>query len=188
MIVLKSPIRVRVTALYASTTVDSLVTTLQPHLDFTLEGIVGERRHPPGSVKLSDSRDRGIPQGTLIRNWRMWTAVAEEELQQIAHKLGIPTLDPALLGANIVFAGCAQLTQIPRGSTIWFPSGLVLTIEGENFPCIGPGQEIAQHFPGVKASLFPKAARHLRGLVGVVYVAGHIEVGDEAEIRPPRDE
>ena len=180
------PVTVRVTALYVAADPNSLVSSPQQRLEFTLEGILGEGRHPPAFVRSSDSRDKGIPRGTPVRNWRQWSAVSLEELQSIAEELGIPELDGALLGANIVFTGMPSFTQVPRGSTIWFPSGAVLSVECENGPCTQPGDVISQSYPHVKPSQFPAAAMHRRGLVGVVYVAGTIELGNKAEIRPPR--
>jgi MOSC domain-containing protein YiiM len=155
----------------------------QPRLsiELTLEGILGDKH--AGFTRAADGRDDGIKRGTLVRNWRQWTAVSVEELKKIAERLRISHLDPALLGANLLFSGCDDLTQIPKGSMIWFPSGAVLTVEGENGPCIGPGKEIAKRFKHVEPAAFPKAAKKLRGLVGVVYRGGTVKVGDTGIIR-----
>ena len=78
---------------------------------------------------------------------------------------------PEWLGANIAFSGLEALTAVPAGSKIWLPNGAILSVEGENEPCVLPGKEIARHFSSVEAKDFCKAAKGLRGLVGVVYRA-----------------
>lgn len=160
---------------------DSLIKTPRQSLELTLEGIAGDKH--AGFTKPADARDPGIKRGTPVRNWRQWSAVSTHELELIAKAMDISSLDPALLGANITFSGCENLTQIPKGSSIIFQSGLILTVEGENLPCLGPGEEIAKVFPQVEANTFPKAAMHLRGLVGVVYVPGMMSVGDKARVK-----
>jgi hypothetical protein len=54
----------------------------------------------------------------------------------------------------------------------------VLTVSGENEPCLGPGKVIAQQYPPLTASRFPKAALHRRGLVAVVEKPGVIHAGE----------
>jgi MOSC domain-containing protein YiiM len=151
-------------------------------LEFTLEGIVGDRH--AGFTKRADARDQGVKRGTPVRNWRQWSAVSLEELAQIAAGMGIARVEPAWLGANLAFSGCDGLTQLPKGSMLWFASGLVLAVEGENVPCSGPGKEIARHLAEAPAARFVPAARGLRGLVGVVYRAGRAAVGDMVIVRP----
>src|SRR5579885_479226 len=175
---MKTNLNANVTALYLASSATNLVKSPTQYIDCALEGLTGDMRHPPGFIKPADGRDKDIARGTPVRNWRQWSAVSVEELQQIAHAMGIEHLDGSYLGTNITFAGCPNLTQIPRGATIWFPSGAVLTVEAENAPCIGPGKAIMEAYPHIDARQFPKAAHHRRGLVGVVYVAGRINVGD----------
>ena len=153
-------------------------------IEIQLEGLVGDRHI--GFAKKADGRDTGVKRGTPVRNWRQWSAVSLEDLQIIAQRLEIAELTPELLGANIAFSGMEGFTSIPRGSTIWLPDGGILSVEEENAPCIGPGKEIAKHFVEVNASQFCKAANGLRGLVGVVFQAGKITVGDMADLRVAR--
>lgn len=145
-------------------------------LDFTLEGIVGDRH--AGFVKRADARDRGVRRGTPVRNWRQWSAVSCEDLAEVAARMQIERVDPAWIGANLAFSGQTGFTRMPRGSMLWFASGLVLAVEGENVPCSGPGKEIARHDSAADATRFVAAARGRRGLVGVVYRAGRACVGD----------
>src|SRR5271170_3682221 len=159
------PVEIRVEALCLGTDQHSLIKTHTGSIQADLDGMVGDKHR--GFTKPADGRDQGVPRGTPVRNWRQWTAVSLEELRTIAQRLALEKLDPSLLGANIAFSGVEDLTQIPRGSKIWFPSGAVLEIEGENLPCLGPGKEIAKQFPHVKSVDFPRVANKLRGLVGV---------------------
>ncbi|MBY0548567.1 MAG: hypothetical protein K2W95_14955 [Candidatus Obscuribacterales bacterium] len=188
-------IQVRVEQLAVGASESGILKEPTLSLEFTLEGIVGDRH--AGFTKKADGRDQGVRRGTIVRNWRQWSAVSTEELERISAAMQIEKIEPTWLGANIAFSGHESLTQIPKGSTIWFSSGAVLTVEGENAPCIGPGKEIARHFDSVSPSAFPKAAQHLRGLVGVVYRAGKVSLGSTATIvpyegfdaltRPPQD-
>jgi hypothetical protein len=174
------PLEVKVESLCLGTSGSGVVKTACQQLRVELDGIVGDRHR--GFSKPADGRDTGLARGTAIRNWRQWSAVSLEELKTVAERLGIESLEPALLGANITFSGVSGFTQVPRGSKIWFPRGAVFTVEDENSPCIGPGKEIARVFPQVRPADFPLAAQHLRGLVGVVHKAGEIWVGDLARI------
>ncbi len=153
-------------------------------LELALDGIVGDRHF--GFVKKADGRDTGIKRGTLIRNWRQWSAVSQEELDTIAERLDISALDPALLGANICFSGLPGFTQLPPATTITFPDGAILKVEAENAPCILPGKEIAKVFNEFEPKRFAAAAMHLRGLVGVVHAPGKISRGDTAVIKFPQ--
>jgi hypothetical protein len=162
---------------------DALETRALASLEFQLDGVAGDKHI--GYTRQSDARDEGLKRGTLVRNWRQWSAVSREELEKIKQAMDLPELSPELLGANICFSGHDSLTLLPRGSMIWFPSGAVLTVEGENEPCMGPGRAIAKRFPQVKAAQFPKAAKQLRGLVGIVYCAGVVKLGDRAVVKLP---
>ncbi len=143
-----------------------------------LEGLDGDRHG--GFTKPADARDPGIKRGTPVRNWRQWSAVSVEDLEIIAKNLSIPHVKPEWLMANICFSGMDNFTQMARGAKILFPSGAILHVEAENEPCLGPGKKIQHHFKQVSAGQFPKAAMGLRGIVGVVYCAGDINVGDVA--------
>jgi MOSC domain-containing protein YiiM len=162
---------------------DGLETRPVLSLDLELEGVAGDKHI--GFTRGADARDEGVKRGTPVRNWRQWSAVSVEELEKIKQAMKLPSLPPELLGANICFAGHENLTLIPRGSMIWFPSGAILTVEGENEPCMGPGRAIAKRFPEASAAQFPKAAKQLRGLVGIVYRAGTVKLGDQAIVKLP---
>lgn len=173
-------LEVKVEALCLGQKPDAVLKCHVEKLCFELDGIVGDRHR--GFSKAADGRDRGVVRGTPVRNWRQWSAVSIEELEIVAQRLGVDKIDPAWLGANLAFSGHAEFTKLPIGTRIWFPGGAVLSVEAENQPCLGPGKEIACHMPAVKAADFPKNALKLRGLVGVVFKAGAVELGDIARI------
>jgi hypothetical protein len=161
---------------------DLLEKVTRESLTFSFEGIVGDKH--AGFTKPADGRNPEYPRGTLMRNDRQWSAVAIEEMQRIAEHLGIPELNPGWIGANIAFRGLEPFTLLPRGTRLFFPSGAVLRVEDENNPCSGPGKVLSSKYPelDLKPSLFPKAALHLRGLVGVVERPGLVSVGDIARV------
>ncbi len=147
-------------------------------LDFTLEGILGDKH--AGFTKKADARNPEYKRGTKMRNDRQWSAVAPDELAEAARALGVETIDAAWLGANLSFSGIPNFTRLPKGTKLIFASGAVLVVEGENMPCVGPVRVIAAHYPDLKLSpnRFVKAAMHKRGLVGMVERAGAVRVGD----------
>lgn len=150
-------------------------------VEVSLEGIVGDVHS--GFSRPSDGRDKGVVRGTPVRNWRQWSAVSKEELEKVAKAMGVAEIPPGALSANLVFSGISNFTQLTKGSSIWFQNGVVLAVEEENEPCVGPGKELAAMYAEIKAHDFVKAAVNLRGLVGVVYRAGIVTVGEQAEVK-----
>lgn len=130
------------------------------------------------------------PEGTRRRNERQWSAVCVEELAEIQKTMGLKeTLTAASLGANICLEGMPQLSRLPRGTLLKFPSGAELMVEEYNPPCMEMGQKIAATYTStsgeeIQQTAFSKAAQLSRGLVGVVEVEGSIQVGDEVTIVP----
>ncbi|MBC7996969.1 MAG: MOSC domain-containing protein [Leptolyngbya sp.] len=151
-------------------------------LQLNLLGIVGDRH--AGELKKADGRDKGIVRGTLIRNWRQWSAVSIEEINIIAENLHVENLDPALLGPNLVFSGIENFTQLPVGTLLEFPEAILL-VERENDPCTKAGKVVASAHNGVTEHAFVKAAWHRRGLVGTVKQAGLIRADDPIKVVLP---
>lgn len=151
--------------------------------EVSLEGFVGDVHG--GFVRKADSRDKPIPRGTPVRNWRQWSAISIEELEEIARTMGIERIEPWMLAANITVSGVANFTQLPRGTHLHFDGGTILTVECENAPCVQPGQEIEKVYKEKKPQEFVKAAIHKRGLVGVVYHPGTIRIGEMVKIVLP---
>lgn len=176
---------IKVEAVYIGDSQDSLVKTPVDLIEVNLEGIVGDKHG--GFTKKADSRDRElfgnkIVKGQMVRNWRQWSGLETSEMARVARNMGLDSFDPAFLGPNVLFSGIEGFTQLPKGSTIWFPEDAVFYIEGENLPCIGPGEQIAKQHPEVNPSKFVKAAMGLRGLVGTVYRPGVIRPGELAVV------
>jgi hypothetical protein len=129
------------------------------------------------------------PAGTIRRNERHWSGVSAEELAHITERLDLTEpLSPATLGANLCFEGIPEFSLLPKGTTLWFPSGAVLQVEEYNPPCGDMGAQIASKYStrsGVALTgttwLRPAAGR--RGVVGVIDVPGEIRTGDEVEVR-----
>lgn len=151
-------------------------------LELSLHGIIGDRH--AGELKKADGRDKGIIRGTLIRNWRQWSAVSFEEINVIAENLQVENLDPALLGPNLVISGIENFTQLPVGTLLEFPEAILL-VERENDPCTKAGKVVQSTYNGVTEHSFVKAAWHRRGLVGTVKQAGLIRAGDPIRVVLP---
>ncbi|MCM3115368.1 MOSC domain-containing protein [Neobacillus sp. MER 74] len=166
----------RVEALLTTENPENFVTSRVPQIDLMYEGIPGDRHF--GYTKLSNGRERMYPRGTEIRNRRQVSILSQEECDEAARRLGIKTIKPEWLGANMVISGFPSLSQLPSGSRILFPSGASLYCEGENFPCIYPGQIIQSYYEDIPKlpQRFVKEAYGLRGIV--------CSVEREGEIRP----
>lgn len=156
-------------------------------IDVEMVGIVGDRHR---SFFRSAWEGDKQPEGTERRNERQWSAISIEELSDIAAIMDLKEeLTASVLGVNICFEGLTQLSRLPKGTILKFPSGAELIVEEYNPPCLDMGKKIARTFStnsGEPLSdfAFSKAAQLTRGLVGVVEVEGRIEVGDEVTIIP----
>ena len=88
------------------------------------------------------------------------------------------------LGANLCIVGVTELSRLPKGTLLKFPSGAELSVEEYNPPCHDMGSKLAKMYTTRSGTLlmttaFSKAAMHTRGLVGVVEVPGSVSSGDE---------
>lgn len=151
-----------------------------------LDGFVGDRHR--GHQRIAQSYDPD-PTGTVRRNERQWTGVSREELAIISERLDLEEpLMAATLGANVCVEGIPGFSRLAPGSRLVFPSGAVLVIEQENPPCIDMADPIiAAHTTRsgapVAGRMFPKYALGLRGVNGVVDVAGILEAGDRVVVQ-----
>jgi hypothetical protein len=154
-------------------------------LTLTFGGIVGDFH--AGPTRRSTSREPWYPRGTEIRNDRQVTIVSEEELAEVAALMEMPEIAPGWIGANLVLRGLADLTLTSVGARLFFAGGATLLLEGENAPCRVAGKSIGEHVEGREGLdlLFPKLARHKRGLVASVEKTGQIHVGEGFWLRPP---
>ena len=150
-----------------------------------LDGIVGDRhRSHHRSAWAGDKQ----AEGTVRRNERQWSAMSVEEIADISHAMDLAEpLSAAQLGANICLSGVPQLSRLPKGTILKFPSGAELMVEEYNPPCHGMGQELADTMQSrsgrpIESTVFSKAAKLTRGIVGVVEVPGEIKAGDDVSI------
>jgi hypothetical protein len=157
------------------------LTTPQAHVQATFAGLAGDLH--AGLTRKSDSRTPFYKRGTLIRNERQVTIVSSVELAQAAAELGIPEIRPEWIGANLLIDGIPNLTLLPPRARLFFASGAVLLVTGENNPCTIAGGAIEQQvgIPGL-AQQFPKAAVHRRGITAAVERPGLIRLGDTVMI------
>jgi hypothetical protein len=153
----------------------------QDQIDVEFNGIKGD--HHAGASRVAYSGDRE-PKGTVIRNDRQWSAVSLEELTEISQRLDLSKpLRANTVGANLCIEGIPDMSLLPRGSRLKFPSGTALTVEEYNPPCLDMGAEIARKHQtksgaALSADQWLKPAAGRRGIVGVVDVPGTIFVGD----------
>ncbi|MFE5323413.1 MOSC domain-containing protein [Paenibacillus sp. NPDC056579] len=168
-------------AVLAARDTDHFITSREPRITIELGGIPGDRHF--GLLRPADSRQRIYPRGTMIANRRQISIVSAEECAQIAEALGIEQVLPEWLGANMLLSGYEGLTLLPQGARLLFPDGTGLICEGENLPCIGPGEAIARATgkPEIAAT-FVKAAKKKRGIVCSVEREGTVNAGDTVRI------
>lgn len=150
-----------------------------------LDGVIGDRHRSYFRNAWAGDKQ---PKGTVRRNERHWSAVSIEELAQIQTEMDLKdVLTAASLGANLCLQGVPELSRLPKGTILKFPSGAELIVEEYNPPCREMGAKLAamhQTKSGktLSSTAFSKAAKLSRGIVGVVDVAGEIKAGDEVSI------
>ena len=184
------PLTGEIVGLFRSEKKNSLESTAYNTLEFAPEGIVGDN-HAGMMVKTTGRLLPIYPRGTLIRNNRHWSMISEDELAEIAQRMGVAEIRPEWLGANIVVRGVADLTKLPPLSIfIIRPDDgndkIVLTNYGENDPCIAPHRKIVEKLGFEPPTGFVEAAIGRRGLVGWVEKTGVVSVGDTFKILLPK--
>jgi len=151
-----------------------------------LDGFIGDKYRSHVRVAYEGE---SLPVGTIRRNDRQWSAVSLEELAKIQEAMELETtLTAANLTANLCFEGIPNFSQLPKGSQLCFPSGAILMVEDYNPPCSYMSEKIAKIHTTTsgqppKRFAFAKAAKRLRGLVGVVDVVGEINAGDKVIVK-----
>ncbi|MFP6808205.1 MAG: hypothetical protein VB957_13670 [Pseudomonadales bacterium] len=156
-------------------------TSLQAELD----GFVGDKHR---SLRRECWAGDKQPEGTMRRNERMWSAMSEEEIAHIAQTMDLEgTLLPSDMGVNLCLSGIPELSLLPMGTMLKFPSGAALLVEEYNPPCIEMSKKLASIYrtksgEALSDTAFSQAAKFSRGLVGVVDVAGSITPGDAVTV------
>ena len=154
-------------------------------IQLELDGVVGDRHR---SYERRTWRGDKQPEGTIRRNERQWSAVSIEELAEIQDAMDLTEPPGATdLGANLCLAGLPELSRLPKGTLLKFPSGAELMVEEFNPPCHDMGKKLAAKYTtrsgeALSTTAFSKAAKLNRGVVGVVEAAGAISAGDEVTV------
>jgi len=150
-----------------------------------LDGVVGDRHKSYERTTWAGDKQ---PEGTTRRNERQWSAVSIEELAEIQDTMDLSEpLTATDLGANLCLTGVKELSRLPKGTLLKFPSGPELMVEEYNPPCHDMGKKLASKYTSrsgepLSSTAFSKAAKLTRGIVGVVEVAGTINAGDEVTV------
>ena len=156
-----------------------------PTINVELDGVVGDAHRAFSRQCFAGDKQS---KGTTRRNERQWSAVSVEELSEISAAMDLTEpLTATELGANLCISGVPQLSRLPKGTTLTFPSGAVLVVVEYNPPCLDMGTKLAATHTtnsgnALEPTAFPKAAKLTRGLVGVVDVPGAISAGDAVEV------
>jgi len=165
---------------------DQLSKDEQSSIIVELDGVVGDRHRSHARAAWAGNDKQ--PEGTVRRNERQWSAVSVEELAEIAEAMDlVEPLTAAAIGANLCIEGVPELSRLPRGTIFRFPSDAELQVENFNPPCLDMGAKLAKTMQTrsgkpLQDTDFSKASKLLRGIVGVVEVAGIINPGDEVEV------
>jgi len=154
-------------------------------IQLELDGVVGDRHR---SYERRTWRGDKQPEGTIRRNERQWSAVSIEELAEIQDAMDLTEPPSATdLGANLCLAGLPELSRLPKGTLLKFPSGAELMVEEFNPPCHDMGKKLAAKYTTrsgkvLSTTAFSKAAKLNRGVVGVVEAAGAVSAGDTVTV------
>ena len=177
-----------VDSVYLGRSEDDLSKDACQSLDAQLSGFAGDR-HGSFEREAWSGGDKQA-EGTSRRNERQWSAVSAEELAEISLAMDLKEpLTAGSLGANLCFSGAPNLSHLPKGSILRFPSGAELMVEEYNPPCLAMGEKLAtihKTNSGKKllGGVFSLAGKCRRGVVGVIEVPGMINTGDEVAVIP----
>jgi len=162
----------------------SLQSTSCDSLFAGFDGIGGDSH--VGLTRASCSRTQGQhARGTTIRNTRQFTALCAQELAAVADEMGLKTLDPALIGANVVISGLPDFSHLPPSSRLISENGTTLVVDVINLPCVLPGS-IIESAHSNKGKTFKPAAKGRRGVTAWVLCEGILRVGDVLRLHIPQ--
>lgn len=152
-------------------------------LELTFDGVAGSVHG--GATRASCTRVKSqYPKGTTIRNERQLSIISEEELTEIAARIGVEAIDPARLGASMVLRGLPDFSFVPPSSRLQAPSGATLTVDMQNRPCQFPAKSIEAVELG-KGRGFKPAAAGRRGVTASVAREGSVVIGDVLRLHIP---
>ncbi len=182
-----TPTEIQGQVTWLGTTADSetnIASVAVQAVDVGWEGFAGDCHS--GLTRPSCVRVRAqYPQkGTEIRNTRQISILSEEELAEVAARLGIPAIKPEWVGANMILQGIPDFTLVPPNARLLFDSGVALTIDMENAPCRFPAEKIEEAHPG-HGKAFPQKAQNKRGVTAWVEKPGRIALGEACRLHVP---
>jgi len=138
-----------------------------------------------GLTRPACSRVKALyPRGRVIRNTRQLSILSAEDLVAIATAMGLPDLDPGLVGASMVLSGLPDFTHLPPASRLLAESGASLVVDMENRACVLPARPIEQRHPGFGAR-FKRAAAGRRGITAWVEAEGRVRPDDRLRLFIP---
>lgn len=154
-----------------------------PRLTALFSGPKGEAHG--GLTRPSCSRVLGqYPRNTEIRNTRQFAVLSQEEIDAIAAEMGLPALDPALLGTTMVISGIPDFSNLPPSSRLQGEGGATLVVDMNNLPCTLPARPIENRHAGF-GKLFKPAARGRRGITAWVEREGTFTLGETVRLHIP---
>lgn len=167
-------------------------------LDFRYDGPAGDRHS--GIRRDLDGHDgafirsSSLSKGDRAFNWRTWTAVSKEDLEDVAQAIGANIPQGCLL-ENMTIRGIPNFSKLPIGSRLVFPhrdnrrvghQQAILAVWEQNMPCKTVGQRLAKHYGDFELmTKFVAAAKDKRGVMGFVLTSGPVMVGDTVLVYPP---
>ena len=99
-------------------------------VEVDFEGFPGDRHRGFTRVTWQGDKD---PEGTVRRNERQWSGVSTEELNIITERMDLARpLEASTLGANLCVEGIPDFSELPRGTRLILPSGVVLLVDRMN--------------------------------------------------------
>jgi len=138
-----------------------------------------------GLTRPSCSRVLGqYPRNTEIRNTRQLSILSAEDLAAIAAEMGLPALDPALVGATMVIEGIPDFSHLPPSSRLQGEGGATLVVDMNNRPCTLPARPIETRHPGF-GKRFKPAANARRGITAWVEREGVFTLGEAVRLHIP---
>ena len=131
---------------------NNLGTIEEAYIDIELEGIINDPHR--GYTRQTWVGDKQ-KEGTTRRNERQWSAVSIEEIEIIETSMNLKNaINASSLGANLCFSGISNLSALPKGTILKFPSGVELIVEEYNPPCLAMGKMVDE----VKIKIIDKEA------------------------------
>lgn len=184
--------------LIAQGTVESLSIngTQLESIDFEITGPNGDK-HSSSLRQLSGHDGIYITtsdrvRGDWIFNFRTWTALSREEIDQVDSALDVK-IPPGCLLENVIVSGIPNFSKLPPTTRLVFKSRQedgfmrpILAVWEENGPCKTVGRRLENLYAreGLK-SAFISLAKNKRGLMGFVLGIGTVKVGDRVLVYPP---